>query len=112
MRAQSTNKLCIFNCILYNKYCTIYPSLVKYYVERVQKPATGQQLDLFATAPAVKPIGKPVLVTKRPALVASLDALNQRFGRGTVRIATAVPSSGHSATTSGHNPPPWTGKAQ
>lgn len=45
--------------------------------------------------------------------MASLDALNQRFGRGTVRIATAVLAApSPSATTSGHHPPPWAGKAQ
>ncbi|SMB79438.1 DNA-directed DNA polymerase [Hymenobacter roseosalivarius DSM 11622] len=82
-------------------------------LDGLEPPGTGQQLDLFAAAPALaKPVEQPALVTQRPGLMASLDALNQRFGRGTVRIATAVPAPGHSATTSGHHPPPWAGKAQ
>jgi DNA polymerase V len=44
--------------------------------------------------------------------MASLDALNQRFGRGTVRLATALPTPAEPAATGGNNRPVWEGKAQ
>ncbi|GAB3327423.1 hypothetical protein GCM10027511_37260 [Hymenobacter humi] len=46
---------------------------------------------------------------KRPGLMASLDDLNRRFGRGTVRVALAVlpPASGGSPVRT-----LWEGKAQ
>jgi hypothetical protein len=48
---------------------------------------------------------KPALLTIRPGLMASLNALNNRYGRGTVKIATAVaPARGAGQ--------PWEGKAQ
>lgn len=82
-------------------------------LDGLEPPGTGQQLDLFASAaaPLVLP-EKPTLVTKRPGLMASLDALNERFGRGTVRVATAVPAPGRPASNGSANRPPWEGKAQ
>jgi hypothetical protein len=54
---------------------------------------------------------KPALLTIRPGLMASLNALNNRYGRGTVKIATALaaPSSVAPARGAGQ---PWEGKAQ
>ena len=82
-------------------------------LDGLEPPGTGQQLDLFAAAPAPLVLAeKPALATKRPGLMASLDALNARFGRGTVRVATAVPAPGNSPSASTTNRPPWEGKAQ
>jgi DNA polymerase V len=49
------------------------------------EPAGGQQLGLFAAGPAP---------AERTQLMAQLDALNQRFGRGTVRLARRGPGRG------------------
>ncbi|QKG55035.1 Y-family DNA polymerase [Hymenobacter sp. BRD67] len=81
-------------------------------LDGLEPPGTGQQLDLFApaTAPLVLP-QKPALVTRRLGLMASIDALNERFGRGTVRVATAVPAPGPFTPAGRGNRPPWEGKA-
>ena len=82
-------------------------------LDGLEPPGTGQQLDLFAPAAAPLVLSeKPALVTKRPGLMASLDALNERFGLGTVRVATAVPSPGHRPPAGTGTRPPWEGKAQ
>ncbi|TDN39846.1 Y-family DNA polymerase [Hymenobacter sp. UV11] len=82
-------------------------------LDGLEPPGTGQQLDLFAPAPAplVLPEKRAVL-SQRPGLMASLDALNERFGRGTVRVATAVPAPGHHGTAGSGARAPWEGKAQ
>jgi DNA polymerase V len=81
-------------------------------LDGLEPPGTGQQLGLFDQAPArvVLP-AKPALLTERPGLMASLDALNNRFGRGTVKIATALPAASL-APTENNSRPPWEGKAQ
>ena len=73
-------------------------------LDGLEPPDAGQQLDLFAPAAALqdRPLS-PTLLPQRPGLMASLDALNERFGRNTVRLATAVPAIGA---------PPWESKAQ
>ena len=81
-------------------------------LDGLEPPGTGQQLDLFGpptATPAAGPAQQRELPSERPALMASLDALNQRFGRGTVRLASAVlpPASGGKAAR-----PPWEGKAR
>jgi DNA polymerase V len=82
-------------------------------LDGLEPPGTGQQLDLFTAAPAPLVLPeKPALLTQRPGLMASLDALNERFGRGTVRVATAVPAPGNSPTAGNGTRPPWEGKAQ
>ncbi|WP_022821538.1 DUF4113 domain-containing protein [Hymenobacter norwichensis] len=57
-------------------------------LDSLEPPGTGQQLDLFAADPAVK------LIDNR-----ALDALNQRFGRGTVQVATEVPAHVYAVAT-------------
>jgi DNA polymerase V len=81
-------------------------------LDGLEPPGTGQQLGLFDQAPArvVLP-AKPALLTERPGLMASLDALNNRFGRGTVKVATALPAASLAATEN-NSRPPWEGKAQ
>ena len=78
-------------------------------LDGLEPPGLGQQLSLFAPAATLPQPANPQLSADRPALMASLDALNQRFGQGTVRVATAVlaPSPVGSAMR-----PPWEGKAQ
>lgn len=81
-------------------------------LDGLEPPGTGQQLDLFGTpAPALNQNKREekLLTVERPGLMASLDALNGRFGRGTVRLASAVlpPAPGGKATR-----PPWEGKAR
>ena len=71
----------------------------------LEPPGRGQQLGLFGTAPAVAPA--PVATPgagRGAALMATLDGLNERFGRGTVQLAAALgpPGSG---------PVPWQGQA-
>lgn len=71
----------------------------------------SQQLDLFASATPLILIEKPVLLTRRLGLMARRDALNERFGRGTVRVA-AVPAPNHPAPVGRSSRLPWEGKAQ
>ena len=52
------------------------------------------------------------LVTSRPGLIASLDALNQRFGRGTVRLATALSAPDNLGPAESSSRLAWEGKAQ
>ncbi len=80
-------------------------------LDGLEPPGTGQQLGLFDAAPArVVVPDKPALLTQRPGLMASMDALNSRFGRGTVQVATALAAPALLATTKGTSPP-WEGKA-
>lgn len=81
-------------------------------LDGLEPPGNGQQLALFgAAAPTSTPPNHspaPLLPAERPGLMASLDALNQRFGRGTVRLASVVlPPAPTKATR-----PPWEGKAR
>jgi len=69
-------------------------------LDGLEPPGRGQQLDLFA--PAATP--PKATEDRHQPLMACVDALNQRFGRGTVRAAAAVTAAGQ--------PPPWLGKAQ
>lgn len=81
-------------------------------LDGLEPPGTGQQLGLFDVAPArVVVPDKPALLTSRPGLMASLDALNKRFGRGTVKIATALTAPSSVASAKGASQP-WEGKAQ
>jgi DNA polymerase V len=81
-------------------------------LDGLEPPGTGQQLGLFDVAPArVVVPDKPALLTSRPGLMASLDALNNRFGRGTVKIATALAAPSSVAPVKGDGQP-WEGKAQ
>jgi DNA polymerase V len=77
-------------------------------LDGLEPPSTGQQLGLFEppTLPSAKPSEQPA---DRLPLMSTLDALNQRFGRGTVRLASAVPAP---AIMVGHQRPPWQGQAQ
>jgi DNA polymerase V len=60
------------------------------------EPAGQAQLSLFEPGPVSE---------KRTRLMAELDALNRRFGKGTVQLASAVRSPGQAAV-------PWQGQAQ
>ncbi|UOQ83263.1 Y-family DNA polymerase (plasmid) [Hymenobacter sp. 5414T-23] len=60
-------------------------------LDGLEPPTTGQQLNLFgATAAVTNQNQREEMSPDRPRLMASLDALNERFGRGTVRLASAV----------------------
>ena len=79
-------------------------------LDGLEPPGTDQQLDLFGSpAPNQNVREEKVLAVRRPDLMASLDALNHRFGRGTVRLASAVlpPVSGGKVVR-----PPWEGQAR
>ncbi|WP_460500103.1 DinB/UmuC family translesion DNA polymerase, partial [Hymenobacter agri] len=79
-------------------------------LDGLEPPGTGQQLSLFdSPAPIPNKREEKSLQAERPGLMASLDALNQRFGRGTVRVASAVlpPATGGRPVRA-----PWEGKAQ
>ncbi|MFC6225652.1 Y-family DNA polymerase [Hymenobacter artigasi] len=79
-------------------------------LDGLEPPGTGQQLDLFgSSAPNQNTREEEVLAVGRPDLMASLDALNQRFGRGTVRLASAVlpPAPQDKAVRA-----PWEGQAR
>ncbi|MBX0293188.1 Y-family DNA polymerase [Hymenobacter sp. HSC-4F20] len=60
------------------------------------EPAGQTQLTLFEAGPVSE---------KRVRLMAELDALNRRYGKGTVRLATAL-------TPPGQRQAPWEGQAQ
>jgi len=64
------------------------------------EPPGGQQLGLFEAAVAAKPV---VMEPRGAQLMATLDGLNERFGRGTVRLAAALGPRG--------GPAPWQGQA-
>lgn len=78
-------------------------------LDGLEPPSSGQQLGLFAAPAAVVVPAAPALVTKRAELMAQVDALNARYGRGTVRLGSAVPAP---AVMAGHTRPPWQGQAQ
>jgi DNA polymerase V len=74
-------------------------------LDGLEPPTTGQQLGLFApAAPVAEVIAK--VSADRPQLMATLDGLNARFGRGTVRLGSAVP------TTLVGGRAPWQGQAK
>lgn len=85
-------------------------------LDGLEPPGTGQQLTLFGPSPTpAQPENEreeKTLLTSRPGLMASLDALNQRFGRGTVRLATALPSLTNLGPAGSSSRPAWEGKAQ
>jgi len=85
-------------------------------LDGLEPPSTGQQLSLFSPPPTTaQPENEREEKTarvSRPGLMASLDALNQRFGRGTVRLATALPVPAVPAVTGSSSRPAWEGKAQ
>jgi DNA polymerase V len=81
----------------------------------LEPPGTGQQLSLLGTASASRPknsVAAKVSAPDLPGLMASLNALNLRFGKGTVRLASAVPASRGSTAAGNRKPAPWEGKAQ
>ena len=83
-------------------------------LDGLEPPGVGQQLTLFAPTPP-EPENKreeKTAATGRPALMASLDALNSRFGKGTVRLAAAVPAAGRGGVVGKAHAAPWEGKAQ
>jgi DNA polymerase V len=74
-------------------------------LDGLEPPTTGQQLGLFAPAtPVAEAVAK--VSAYRPQLMATLDGLNTRFGRGTVRLGSAVPT----AMLGGRAP--WQGQAK
>lgn len=66
----------------------------------------SQQPDLFALATRLILPKKSALLTRRPDLIARLDALNEQFGQGKVRVATVVPALSYlpSVSRSSHLP--------
>ena len=63
-------------------------------LDGLKPPGRGQQLDLFA------PVTSAVALladARAQHLMQRLDALNHRFGRGTVRPAATVPAVGQPA---------------
>lgn len=79
-------------------------------LDGLESPATGQQLPLFGSSvPITSPSSAVVIRPDRTELMARLDALNERFGRGAVRLASAVLPPAPTVPTVR---PPWEGKAQ
>lgn len=76
-------------------------------LDGLEPPSTGQQLGLFEALPAAPTLGPTG--PDRSQLMASLDKLNARFGRGAVRVASAVPRP---AAMAGQSRVPWQGQAQ
>jgi len=74
-------------------------------LDGLEPPSTGQQLGLFE-APGARPAPVVRVSSERPQLMATLDSLNARFGRGTVRLGSAVPPGPTGARA------PWQGQAQ
>lgn len=81
-------------------------------LDGLEPPSLAQQLELFGAASG--PTKGPESAARsglmeRPALMSSLDALNQRFGLGTVRMASAAlsPTPVNQLARA-----PWEGKAQ
>jgi DNA polymerase V len=74
-------------------------------LDGLEPPTKGQQLGLFAPAALVVEAAAKVSAG-RPQLMATLDELNARFGRGTVRLGSAVP------TTLVNGRAPWQGQAK
>ncbi|NML65927.1 Y-family DNA polymerase [Hymenobacter sp. RP-2-7] len=71
----------------------------------LEPPGRGQQLGLFGGGPAAPaPVAAPVGPAPGAALMAVLDGLNERFGRGTVQLAAALGPAGS-------GPVPWQGQA-
>ena len=81
-------------------------------LDGLEPPGTGQQLTLFAPATAGGGGEELAPAAQRPQLMATLDALNGRFGRGTVRLACAVPSPTPPAPAGRGSSSPWAGKSQ
>ena len=76
-------------------------------LDGLESPGKGQQMDLFGAGPGAAPAEPPV--KERPRLMATLDTLNARFGRGTVRLASAVVAD---SQLQPDGRPTWEGKAQ
>jgi DNA polymerase V len=77
-------------------------------LDGLEPPSSGQQLGLFET-PSSPSAASDTPLTDRLPLMSTIDTLNQRFGRGTVRLASAVPTP---ASMVGHQRAPWQGQAQ
>ncbi|MCR5888356.1 Y-family DNA polymerase [Hymenobacter sp. J193] len=71
-------------------------------LDGLEPPGRGQQLSLFT--PAAEALVTAPDTGRTQQLMHTLDTLNRRFGRGTVRPAATVVAAGQSA--------PWQGKAQ
>ena len=74
-------------------------------LDGLEPPGQGQQLGLFTTGAA-----PGAAAPDRPRLMNAVDALNSRFGRGTVRWASAVMGPVDQLRPDGRAP--WQGKAQ
>lgn len=70
----------------------------------LEPPGRGQQLGLFGAEPVVPAAGTVPAAAPGAALMAALDGLNERFGRGTVQLAAALGPAGGGL-------PPWQGQA-
>jgi DNA polymerase V len=60
-------------------------------LDGLEPPTTGQQLGLFAPVTLLAETAAEVSAD-RPQLIATLDGLNTRFGRGTVRLGSTMPA--------------------
>jgi len=56
----------------------------------LEPPTSGQQLGLFE-APVARAEPVAAVSSEWPQLMATLDEMNARFGRGIVRLGSAVP---------------------
>ncbi|MBJ6141803.1 DUF4113 domain-containing protein [Hymenobacter sp. BT559] len=74
-------------------------------LDELEPLTTGQQLGLFAPAAPVAEAATKVSAD-RPQLMATLDGLNARFGRGVVKLGSSVPTTLVSGWA------PWQGQAQ
>jgi len=85
-------------------------------LDGLEPPGTGPQLTLFSPfPPPIQPANQreeKTVATRRPGLMARLDALNHRFGRGTVRLATTLPAPAHRGPAGSTSRPAGEGKAQ
>jgi DNA polymerase V len=85
-------------------------------LDGLEPPGTGQQLNLFSPPPPASQLAnireEKQPQVSRPNLMSSLDALNQRFGRGTVQLATMLPAPANVNPADNSCRPAWEGKAQ
>ncbi|GAB3721684.1 DNA polymerase V catalytic protein [Hymenobacter agri] len=85
-------------------------------LDGLEPPGVGQQLTLFSSAslpsPSENKREEKSSCPAQPSLMASLDALNARFGKGAVRVAAAMPSPEHRTASGKSSIAPWEGKAR
>lgn len=70
----------------------------------LETPGLGQQLGLFGAGPAAPVVAAPAAPTRGLQLMAALDGLNERYGRGTVQLAASLKPKGSLLA-------PWQGQA-